>query len=105
MVGDRQTRREAGPVAKQRCNFLEMHRKDARRLGVRDGETVRVVSRRGSVEAEALVSPRMRRGCVWMPLHFPESRANLLTNDAGDSVTGTAEYKVCAVRVEVIPPA
>ena len=35
-----------------------------------------------------------------MPLHFAEARANLITNEAGDSVTGTAEYKVCAVRVE-----
>jgi predicted molibdopterin-dependent oxidoreductase YjgC len=35
-----------------------------------------------------------------MPMHFSESRANLLTNDAGDQVTGTGEYKVCAVRVE-----
>jgi len=44
----------------------------------------------------------VRRGCVWMPLHFAESRANLLTNDAGDAVTGTAEYKVCAVRIEPV---
>jgi formate dehydrogenase major subunit/formate dehydrogenase alpha subunit len=35
-------------------------------------------------------------------MHFAESRANLLTNDAGDRVTGTAEYKVCAVRVEAL---
>ena len=41
----------------------------------------------------------MRPGCIWIPLHFPEARANLLTNDAGDSVTGTAEYKVCAAEV------
>ena len=40
------------------------------------------------------------RGCVWMPMHFAEERANLLTNDAGDAVTGTPEYKVCAVRIE-----
>ena len=40
-----------------------------------------------------------------MPLHFPESRVNLLTNDAGDSVTGTAEYKVCAVRIEALEAA
>jgi len=39
-----------------------------------------------------------------MPMHFAESRANLLTNDAGDSVTGTGEYKVCAIRVEKIKP-
>jgi formate dehydrogenase major subunit/formate dehydrogenase alpha subunit len=95
-----QTRRESGSVAKQNRNFVEMHRKDAGRLGVRDGETVQVVSRRGAIEADVMVSPRVRRGCVWMPMHFAESRANLLTNDAGDSVTGTAEYKVCAVRVE-----
>ena len=87
-------------MAKQAGNFLEMHRRDARKLGVGNGDRVRVISRRGTVEAEALVSPRVRRGCVWMPLHFPDSRVNLLTNDAGDTVTGTAEYKVCAVRVE-----
>ncbi|MHC4140450.1 MAG: hypothetical protein ACYSUF_00755 [Planctomycetota bacterium] len=38
-----------------------------------------------------------------MPLHFAETSANRLTNDAGDAVTGTAEYKVCAVQVEPIP--
>ena len=97
-----QTRRDAGPVAKQRSNFLEMHRYNAKQLGVKHGETVRVLSRRGAVEAEVWVSPRVRVGCVWMPMHFAESRANLLTNDAGDAVTGTGEYKVCAVRVEKI---
>jgi len=95
-----QTRRDAGPVAKQRNNFIEMHRSDARKLELKHGENVRVMSRRGEVEAEVWVSPRMRPGCIWMPMHFSESRANLLTNDAGDQVTGTGEYKVCAVRVE-----
>ena len=97
-----QTRRDAGPVAKQRSNFLEMHRYNAKQLGVKHGETVKVLSRRGEVEAEVWVSPRVRPGCVWMPMHFAESRANLLTNDAGDAVTGTGEYKVCAVRVQKI---
>lgn len=97
-----QTRRDAGPVAKQRNNFIEMHRSDARKLNLKHGENVRVMSRRGEVEAEVWVSPRMRPGCIWMPMHFSESRANLLTNDAGDQVTGTGEYKVCAVRVEKV---
>ncbi len=97
-----QTRRDAGPVAKQERNFLEIHRGDAKRLGISHGETIRVASRRGVIEAEAWISPRVRRGCVWMPMHFAEQRANLLTNDAGDAVTGTGEYKVCAVRVEKI---
>ncbi len=95
-----QTRREAGPNVKQRENFIEMHRRDARKIGVREGDEVRVVSRRGVVRATVTVSPRVRPGCVWMPMHFAEERANLLTNDAGDAVTGTPEYKVCAVRVE-----
>ncbi|MDG1480283.1 MAG: molybdopterin dinucleotide binding domain-containing protein [Myxococcota bacterium] len=100
-----QTRRDPGPVARQPGNFLEMHRRDARKRGFSDGEMVRVISRRGAVEASIQVSPRMRPGCVWMPMHFSESRANLLTNDAGDEVTGTGEYKVCAVRVEALAPA
>lgn len=98
-----QTRRDPGPVAKQRENFIELHRSDARKLGIADGETVNVFSRRGNVQALAWISPRVRPGCIWMPMHFAESRANLLTNDAGDAVTGTGEYKVCAVRVEKLP--
>ena len=97
-----QTRRDPGPVAKQRGNFIEIHRSDARKLNIEHGEKIRVCSRRGEIEAEAWISPRVRRGCIWMPMHFAESRANLLTNDAGDNVTGTGEYKVCAVRVEKI---
>ncbi len=97
-----QTRRDPGPVAKQRQNFIEVHRFDARQLGIRHGETVKVVSRRGEVEAEVWVSPRVKPGCTWMPMHFSESRANLLTNDAGDPVTQTGEYKVCAVRIEPV---
>jgi formate dehydrogenase major subunit/formate dehydrogenase alpha subunit len=97
-----QTRRDPGPVAKQRGNFIEMHRYDAKQLGIQHGEKVKVCSRRGAVEAEAWISPRVRPGCTWMPMHFAESRANLLTNDAGDPVTQTGEYKVCAVRIETL---
>ncbi len=95
-----QTRRASGPMAKQPMNFVEMHRRDARKRGLADGDLVQVISRRGQVVAQVNVSPRMRRGCVWMPLHFPESNTNRLTNDAGDPITQTAEYKVCAVRIE-----
>ena len=97
-----QTRRDAGPVAKQRGNFIEISKRDAKIYGLQHGDRVKVSSRRGEVEAEAWVSPRVRFGCIWMPMHFAESRANLLTNDAGDSVTGTGEYKVCAVAIEKV---
>jgi len=100
-----QTLRAAGAVARQPENFIEMHRKDAKRRGFRDGERVRVSSRRGAIEARVMVSPRMRLGCVWMPLHFPDSPTNHLTNDAGDPITSTGEYKVCAVRVSTLDPA
>jgi len=97
-----QTRRDPGPVAKQRGNFIEISKRDAKIYGLQHGDRVKVSSRRGEVEAEAWVSPRVRFGCIWMPMHFAESRANLLTNDAGDSVTGTGEYKVCAVAIEKV---
>ncbi len=100
-----QTRRDAGPVMKQPENFVEIHPRDARRLGISDGVRVRVVSRRGAVRAWTLVSRRMRRGCIWMPLHFAEDPINRLTTDAGDVLTGTAEYKVCAVRIEPLSTA
>ncbi len=70
-----QTRRESGPVAKQRENFIEVHRSDARKLGIDDGESIRILSRRGEVQAKAWISPRVRPGCTWMPMHFAESRA------------------------------
>ena len=95
-----QTRRDAGPNAKQPESFIEMHPRDARRLGVVEGERVDVASRRGTVGAAIKLTRRVKPGCVWMPFHFSEDNVNRLTNDAGDSVTGTGEYKVCAVRVE-----
>ena len=61
---------------------------------------IEVSTRRGEVRCRAIVSRQVRPGSIWMPLHFVEARANLLTNDAGDPITGTAEYKVCAAQVK-----
>ncbi len=100
-----QTRRASGAQARQPENFIEMHRRDARKRGLAHGDLVHVTSRRGTVQARVDVSPRMRKGCVWMPLHFPEQNTNYLTNDEGDTVTQTAEYKVCAVKVAPVAAA
>ncbi|RME74937.1 MAG: formate dehydrogenase subunit alpha [Planctomycetota bacterium] len=97
-----QTRREPGPLAKQPEAFVEIHPRDAEARGIADGEHVRVRSRRGEVVCRARVTRRVRRGRIWMPMHFHEARANLLTVDAGDAVTGTAEYKVCAAQVQAL---
>jgi formate dehydrogenase major subunit len=63
---------------------------------------IRVRSRRGEVNVKANVTAQVPRGMVWMAFHFREACANWLTNAAFDSITMTAEYKACAVRVEKI---
>ncbi len=97
-----QTRRSEGLDGKQPEAFVEVHPRDARRLGIDDGQYVDVVTRRGRARARALVSRQVRPGGIWMPFHFAETRTNRLTNDAGDAVTGTGEYKVCAARLEPV---
>ena len=84
--------------------FLELHFRDAERLGISDGETVRITSRRGSITAKARVGGKVSEGEIWMPFHFPDAPVNRLTNAALDELARIPEYKVCAVRVEKLPP-
>jgi formate dehydrogenase major subunit/formate dehydrogenase alpha subunit len=97
-----QTRRSEGLTGKQPEAFVEIHRWNARQLGIEDGQLVDVVSRRGRVRCRAMVSRQVRKNAIWMPFHFPAARTNRLTTDAGDKVTGTGEYKVCAARIEPV---
>jgi formate dehydrogenase alpha subunit len=80
--------------------FLEMNPEDAAELGIADGEIVRVTSRRGSVSTRAKLAGREKRKTVFMPFHFVESRANILTNPIFDPVAKIPEFKVCAVKIE-----
>jgi predicted molibdopterin-dependent oxidoreductase YjgC len=80
--------------------YLEMNPADANELGVLQGDAVKVTSRRGHIRAKALLTERLREGMVFMPFHFVESNANILTNPAHDPTVKIPEYKVCAVRVE-----
>jgi formate dehydrogenase major subunit len=74
---------------------------DAVRYGVGDGDRVRVTSRRGSVEAPVRVDRSLRPGLAFMTLHFPDQvETNVLTIDAWDPKSGTAEFKASAVRIE-----
>ena len=69
--------------------------------GLADGERVRVVSRRGQVEAPVRIDPSLRPGLTFMTLHFQDDVAtNLLTIDATDPKSGTAEFKATAIRIE-----
>jgi predicted molibdopterin-dependent oxidoreductase YjgC len=94
------TMREEGVLQKQEDPFVEINVEDARSLGIEHGDWVRLVSRRGQLEARAAVGERVYPGLVWMALHFAQAKVNWLTHDVGDSLIGTPEYKTSAVRVE-----
>jgi predicted molibdopterin-dependent oxidoreductase YjgC len=88
----------------RREEALDMSPEDAERLGLREGERVRVVSRRGAVEAPVRFALGLRPGLLFMTLHFPDQvDVNALTIDAWDPKSGTAEFKATAVRVERLP--
>jgi predicted molibdopterin-dependent oxidoreductase YjgC len=85
----------------RRGETLDLCPKDAAALGVTDGDVVRVVSRRGAVEAPARLDPGLRPGLVFMTFHFPDQvEVNQLTIEATDPKSGTAEFKAAAVRIE-----
>ncbi len=60
---------------------------------------VSMESRRGIVKSRVRITDRVSQGMVFMPFHFLESRANVLTNPVFDPVAKIPEYKVCAVRL------
>jgi len=78
---------------------FEINPDDAERDGIADGDMVQVSSRRGTVTARAVVTDRSPEGTVFMPFHFREAPANMLTNPALDPVAKIPELKVCAVRL------
>jgi len=80
--------------------YGEINSEDAAKLGVGEGGAIRVTSRRGSIVVDAKITDRVRKGSIFIPFHFAEARANILTNPALDPRSKTPEYKVCAVRVE-----
>ncbi|TDC57657.1 nitrite reductase [Micromonospora sp. KC207] len=96
-----QTRRVAALRRAAPGAFVELHPDLAARLGVEDGEDVRVTSRRGELRAPARLTPTIRPDTVFAPFHWGgAARANSVTNDALDPVSGMPEFKICAVRVE-----
>ncbi len=96
-----QTGRAAGFRLLEPREFLEVSPEDAARLKLGDGDRVTVTSRRGSLQVAVRITDRSPVGVVFMGFHFPqETPTNVLTTDAHDPITETAEYKACAVRVE-----
>lgn len=94
------TGRTAGIDQIEGSSFIEINTDDAQRLGIADGQRVRVRSRRGAIESTARVSGKTSPGETWMPLHFQDGNCNWLTNAALDPIAKVPEFKVCAVCVE-----
>ena len=90
----------------RRGESLDISPEDAAAIGVVDGERVCVTSRRGQIEAPIRIDESLRPGLTFMTLHFQDDVAtNLLTIDAWDPKSGTAEFKATAIRVEKLPAA
>jgi formate dehydrogenase alpha subunit len=82
--------------------FAEINPVDAERLGVMEKSRVRLTSRRGSVEMRATITDRTQEGTVFTTYNHLEALVNLLTLDALDRLSRTPEYKLCAIKVEVL---
>ena len=97
------TRRSKALDAIEPEAFVCIHPDDAAVRDIRHGDRVRVTSRRGAVTLRARVTTREHAGAVFMPFHFREAAANLLTLDELDPDGKIPEFKYCAVRVERAP--
>jgi formate dehydrogenase alpha subunit len=82
--------------------MAEINPLDAEKLGLVTGDQVKVISRRGEVKTAVKVTERVMPGVIWMSFHYSGTPTNELTSDHLDPITGTGEYKVCAVRIEKI---
>jgi len=94
------TTRAKGPTERCPESLVEINPADAERLGLFDGQMIKVTSRRGKVEAKARVTSKSAPGSIFMNFHFAQTPVNILTNPALDPTGKIPEYKVCAVKLE-----
>jgi len=93
------SRKNAGLNAFVNEGYMEISKEDADKLGIKDNKNVKVSSRRGEIKIKAMISERVFPGSVFIPFHFWESPANMLTNDALDPKAKIPELKVCACNI------
>lgn len=94
------TRRSAHLDCEMPESIMEIHPEDALAMQIREGDRVQVSSRRGSIRSRVMLTDRIGRGVVFMPFHFAEASANVLTSPALDPIAKIPELKVCAVKLE-----
>jgi len=85
-------------------SYIQINTEDAKRLGIKEREKIKVTSRRGEIETLARVTDDVAPGVLYMAMHFHKG-ANTLTNTALDPLSKMPELKHCAVKVEKIPGA
>ena len=96
------SRRSNGLDAREPTATVEIHPDDATALGIGDGDLVRITSRRNAIVISARISDRVARHQVFVPFHFREAAANLLTSPVLEPHAKMAELKVCTVRIEPV---
>lgn len=89
-----------GVKIRQKEETVDIHPLDAEKLAITDGEVVQVSSRRGTLTVKAKVTEQVAPGLVFMSFHWHEVPTNVLTINEYDPISGTAEFKACAVNVE-----
>lgn len=80
--------------------LIEINPEDAKKLKIKDGDNVKVSSRRGKIKVKVKVTEKSQKGNVFMTFHFPNALSNFLTSGHRDPITGTPEYKICGVKIE-----
>lgn len=96
------TGKTKGLMQREGKSYIEINEEDAARIGIKNGEKVKVSSRRGSINTVARIGDKVSPKETWMPFHFPDGYANKLTNAALDKYARIPEYKVCAINIEKI---
>ena len=94
------TRKSAAINQVSPTGYVEIHLEDAGKLGIVDGDTVEVSTIRGKVSTLAKVTKNIEKGWLFMPFHFHEGPANMLTIDALDPLAKIPEFKVCAATIK-----
>ncbi len=97
------TRRSRLLDREERFPYVEISPQDARALDIRDQQWIYVATRRGEVRVQARVTDTAMKGVLFMPFHYAEAAANLLTINALDSEAKIPEFKICAARIRSAP--
>ncbi len=84
----------------QKTGYVQVCPEDAEKLSFKDGEIVKLSTRRGEIEVPVKISGMVKPGVLFLPFHFAENAANMLTNSAFDPIAKIPEFKVCAAKIE-----